>query len=339
MDGNPNESCEILEACIHAGSRRADYPAFAGVASVPAIGAGGEIPFIVHPLDDLWMRDTGPVFVRDARNRVFGVNFNFNGWGQENTGAAGWRKDRQKVANGVVDQPVAADRKVADFVIKQAGAVKLDTWLVMEGGGIEVNGKGTAICTESCILATNRNPGRSRREVETELHRLLGINKVIWLPGVKAKDITDGHVDFYARFVGESTVVFALDTDPASPDYAPTRANQRILSSATDASGNRLVAIPLRAPDFDRVRSAVEARNGWKSGKSYFNANGFAAGYVGFYLTRSCVLMARFGDAPADQAAFDTLCHLYPGRAVIQITTDGVANGGGTIHCATQQQI
>jgi len=166
------------------------------------------------------------------------------------------------------------------------------------------------------------------------LQRLLGIKKVIWLPGVKSKEITDGHVDFYARFVGDSTVVYGLDTDPQSPDYAPTQINQQILSSAVDALGNKVNAIPLVAPDFTKVQTAVEARNGWSSGQSFFNKTGFAAGYVGFYLTRSCVLMVRFGDVAADQAAYTTLQTLYPGRAVIQITTDGIANGGGTIHCA-----
>jgi agmatine deiminase len=165
------------------------------------------------------------------------------------------------------------------------------------------------------------------------------VRKVIWLPGVKAKEITDGHVDFYARFAGDSTVVFALDSDPQSPDYAPTQTNHQILSTATDALGNKITAVPLKTPDFTRVQSAVEARNGWNTGQSFFNTTGFAAGYVGFYLTRSCVLMAQFGDAAADQAAFNVIRGMFPGRAVLQFSTDGVANGGGSIHCTTQQQI
>lgn len=314
-------------------------PAFAGAVTLPPIESAGMIQFIVRPLDDLWMRDTGPVFVRDNQNGLYGVNSNFNGWGQESTGAAGWIKDGQKAVNGIVDQPIAEDKLIADFVLSQAGASKLSTWLVMEGGGVEIDGKGTAICTESCILNPNRNPGRTKIEVETELLRLLGVKKVIWLPGIKAKDITDGHVDFFARFVGPSTVVFALDTDPQSPDFAPTQINQQILSTATDALGNKITAIPLKTPNFDRVKTSVEARNGWSTGQSLFNTSGFAAGYVGFYVTPSCVLMAQFGDTTADQAAFNTIRGAYPSRVVIQITTDGIANGGGTIHCATQQQI
>lgn len=314
-------------------------PAYGGPATLPAIESAGAIQFILQALDDLWMRDTGPIFVRDNQHGLFGVNLNFNGWGQDDTGAAGWAKDLQKAANGIADQPIANDMLVADFVLKQAGASKISTWLVMEGGGIEVNGKGTAICTESCILNPNRNPGRTKSDVEAELLRLLGVRKVIWLPGVKAKDITDGHVDFYARFAGDSTVLFALDSDPQSPDYAPTQANQKILSSATDALGNKITAIPLSSPDYNQVKSSVEARNGWNTGQSFFNTNGFAAGYVGFYITNSSVLMAKFGDAAADQAAFNAIRSVFPTRTVIQITTDGIANGGGTIHCSTQQQI
>ncbi len=314
-------------------------PQFAGTSALPAIESAGAIRFIVQALDDLWIRDTGPVFVRDKQNGLYGVNFNFNGWGQQNTGAAGWSKDTQKAANGILDQPIAEDQQIADAVLKLTSATKLSTWLVLEGGGIEVNGKGTAICSESCILNPNRNPGRSKAEVEAELQRLLGIQKVIWLPGVKAKDITDGHVDFYARFTNDTTVVYTLDDDPQSPDHAATLLNQQILTRATDAQGNKITAIPLHSPDFSRVQAAVESRNGWHSGASFFNTTGFAAGYVGFYVIHDCVLMAQFGDTGADQAAFSTLQNLYPTRTVIQITTDGIANGGGTIHCATQQQI
>ncbi len=310
---------------------------YTGGEELPAIEAGGVVQFIVQPVDDLWMRDTGPVFVWDADNSLAGVNFNFNGWGQEDTGAAGWTKDPQKAANGIVDQTVTNDQQVADFILNYTGATPVSTWLVMEGGGIEVNGLGTAICTESSILNDNRNPGATKAEVEEELERILGVRKVIWLEGIKAIEITDGHVDFYARFVGPTTVVYALDNDPESPDNEVTLANQEVLNSATDADGTPITPIPLHTPDFLAVQEAVESRN-W-DGTSYFDSSAFAAGYVGFYLANSCVLMSQFGDDEADQAAFDEVQRLFPNRIVIQITTDGVANGGGSIHCATQQQI
>ena len=312
---------------------------FTGGHSLPAIEAGGKIEWVFQAVNDLWMRDTGPVFVWGADRTLHGVNLNFNGWGQESTGAPGWQKDIAKAANGVQDQRIAEDKLLANFVLSQANAANVASWLVMEGGGIEVNGKGTAICTESCILNINRNPGKSKAQIEAELARLFGIKKIIWLPGIKAKEITDGHIDFYARFVGDSTVVYALDTDPQSPDYAVTQTNQKILQGATDALGNKLKLIALNAPDFNQLQPVVESRNQWDTGRSHFNSAGFAAGYVGFYVANGCVLLPQFGDAKADIAAFQALSAAYPERRIVQITTDGIANGGGTIHCATQQQI
>lgn len=304
---------------------------------LPAVEAGGKIEFILCPINDLWARDTAPIFVKQG-GKVAGVNLNFNGWGQEPTGAAGWQKDRRKAENGIQDQPIAADRKVADFILRHTQTPKISTWLVMEGGGIEVNGEGTAICTESCILNPNRNPGRSKAEVEAELLRLFGVRKVIWLKGLKAHDITDGHIDFYARFVNENTVLYALDNDPESSDYAVTRENARVLAQATTANGTPLKLIALNAPDMDKVYQAVSARQ-WAGQRSRFNEDSFAAGYIGYYATDKAIVMAQFGDEDADRAAYRTLQQCYPKHHILQIATDGLANGGGTIHCATQQQI
>ncbi|AXI03822.1 agmatine deiminase family protein [Aquirhabdus parva] len=311
---------------------------FTGGKPLPAIQSN-RIQFVIHPLDDLWIRDTGAVFVVDAKKALYGVNFNFNGWGQVNTGAVGWKKDPLKAVNGIEDQPIARDQTIADFTLAHAPATKIATWLVMEGGGIEVDGNGTAICTESCILNPNRNPGKTKADVEAELLRTLGVRKVIWLPGSKAKDITDGHIDFYARFADNGHVVYTLDPDPESPDHAATLINQKILQNATDVTGRKINAVPLESPDFSVLQPVVTARNGWSRGSRNFNSHAFAAGYVGYYLANGCVLMAQFGDADADLAAFETLQRLFPDRVIMQITTDGIANGGGTIHCATQQQI
>jgi agmatine deiminase len=141
---------------------------------------GNKVKLLVQPIDDLWIRDTGPVFVKKAGGALAGVNFNFNGWGEK--------------------QDHDDDALVAPFVAGRAGVAVLASSLVLEGGGIEVDGQGTAIITESCVLNANRNPGVGKAQCERELRRLLGIEKVIWLPGIAGKDITDGHTDFYARF-------------------------------------------------------------------------------------------------------------------------------------------
>ncbi len=257
-------------------------------------------------LDDLWIRDTGPVFVvgdDDGTPVLGGVNFNFNGWGDK--------------------QEHAADARVAGEVTDAAEATAVPTELVLEGGGLEVDGHGTAIITRSCVLNDNRNPGWSQEDVEAELSRLLGIRSVIWLPGIAGRDITDGHTDFYARFVGPGQVVAALDDDPESYDYAVTREHLEILRAATDAEGNPLTVTTLTAPTVLRDTEAAED---------------FAAGYINFYVCNGAVIVPQFGDDDADAAARDALAALYPDREIVQVDIDGIAAGGGGIHCATQQQ-
>ena len=124
----------------------------------------------------------------------------------------------------------------------------MPTDLILEGGGIEVDGEGTAIITESCVLNNNRNPGWSKSDVEAELGPLLGLDKIIWLPGIAGKDITDGHTDFYARFARPGVVVAGLDTDPESFDHDVTARHLEILQNATDAQGRKLEVVVLEAP-------------------------------------------------------------------------------------------
>lgn len=195
--------------------------------------------------------------------------------------------------------------------------------MVGEGGGIEVDGHGTAIITESCFVNANRNPGYSRADIDAELKKRLGLRKIIWLPGIAGKDITDGHTDFYARFVKPGVVVAALDTDPESFDHPVTLKHLEILKKATDADGRRLEVITLTAPT--QVRPE-------------FASDDFAAGYINFYVCNGAVIAPQFGDPKADAAAKRTLERLFPGRTVVQLDIDGIAAGGGGIHCATQQQ-
>lgn len=193
----------------------------------------------------------------------------------------------------------------------------------MEGGGIEVDGEGTAIITESCVLNPNRNPDLSKAQCEAELYRLLGLQKIIWLPGIAGKDITDGHADFYARFASPGVVVAGLEPDPSSFDYAVTRRHLDILRTSTDARERKLQVVPLPSPSFVR--------------RKYENAE-FAAGYVNFYVCNGAIIAPEFGDGRADRHARDVLRDLFPEREVIQLNIDAVAAGGGGIHCTTQQQ-
>ncbi|MEC3918294.1 agmatine deiminase family protein [Nocardia sp. CDC160] len=253
-------------------------------------------------IDDLWMRDTGPVFVQGNDTKA-GVDFNFNGWGGK--------------------QRHGRDATVATVVDGHAGVETVHTDLVLEGGGLEVDGEGTAIITESCVLNKNRNPGWTKTDVEAELEHLLGIEKVIWLPGIAGHDITDGHTDFYARFVRPGVVVAALDNDEESFDYDVTRRHLDILHNATDAQGRPLEIETLEVPSHLRYRGADDD---------------FAAGYINFYVCNGGVIAPEFGDPDTDSAAHATLARLFPDRQVVQIDIDAVAAGGGGIHCTTQQE-
>lgn len=264
---------------------------------------GTAVELITCPLDDLWIRDTGPVFVRTATGEPAAIDFNFNGWGEKQT----YRQDAQ----------------VAGFVAAQAEVPLLSTSLVLEGGGIEVDGQGTALITESCVLNANRNPGVSKAVCTAELRRLLGLEKIIWLPGIKGKDITDGHTDFYARFARPGVVVAGYDPDPDSFDHAVTKRHLQILQAATDAQGRKLEVVVLEAPATVRPQYATAD---------------FAAGYINFYVCNGAVIIPEFGDPQADQAAQEQLQALFPKRAIIPIPIDGIAAGGGGIHCATQQE-
>ncbi len=261
------------------------------------------IELIEFKMNDLWMRDTGPAFVINGKSQKAAVNFNFNGWGE--------------------DQDYEYDAKIADFVAERAGVKSIQSTLILEGGCFELDGKGTAIMTESCILNANRNPNKGKTEVEHELKKLLGLDKIIWLKGIKGKDITDGHTDFYARFVKQGLVVVSRDTDKSSHDYKVTRENIEILKSSTDAKGNSLDIIILDTP-WD-----INTRYGTKD---------FAAGYIGYYVCNGAVIMQKFGDKNADSAAKQKLAKAFPRHHIEQIAIDGIASGGGSIHCATQQE-
>jgi agmatine deiminase len=264
---------------------------------------GDKVELIVCPLDDLWMRDTGPVFVMTENGDKAAVDFNFNGWGEK--------------------QDFDYDAEVAAFVARRAGVRRIQTDLVLEGGGIEVDGHGMAIITESCVINENRNPGVSKSQCEQELKRLLGLETIIWLPGIKGKDITDGHTDFYARFAHPGVVVAGYDPDPKSFDHAVTKRHLEILRTPTDVEGRKLELVVLEAPS--KVREK-------------FANDDFAAGYINFYVCNGAVIAPEFGDPKADAAAKRELQRVFPGRDVVQINIDGIAAGGGGIHCTTQQE-
>lgn len=264
------------------------------------------ITYVETALDDIWMRDISANFVVDGQGGLGAVDFNFNGWGNK--------------------QQHAEDAQVAAQVAELAEAEYLRSELVGEGGGIEVDGQGTAIMTQSCWLNRNRNRDWSLAEIEQELKPRLGLRKIIWLPGIKGKDITDAHVDFYARFVKPGVVIANLDQDPESYDHKVTLAHLDILRQATDAQGRKLQVHTLSPPHKPR------------NNKFSKNNPDFAAGYINYFVINGAVLAPQFGDRAADRRALELLTQLYPDREVVQLDIDAISAGGGGIHCVTSHQ-
>lgn len=257
----------------------------------------------LHQIDyaDVWFRDYGPTFVVNrASNKLAMVAWIFNAWGEKYTSLM---KDSR------IPCLINEDLKLECF---QPG-------IVLEGGSIDVNGQGTALTTEQCLLNMNRNPHLSRAEIESYLHEYLGTNKVIWLKEGIAGDDTDGHVDDIARFVGPNTVLCAYEDDEADENYKALKENYEILCSSSDQDGNELRVIKLPMPGFvgDDER--------------------LPASYANFYIGNSVVLVPTFGHKN-DQRAIKIIQEAIPDRRVVAINCRELVYGLGTLHCISQQQ-
>ncbi|MCX5445639.1 agmatine deiminase family protein [Streptomyces nigrescens] len=264
-----------------------------------ACGSGVEV--VPTPVDDLWMRDTGPVFVLGP-DGVAGVDLNFNGWGGK--------------------QEHGHDRRVARAILADERLPRIKAPLVSEGGAVEGDGQGTLMVAESSLVNDNRNPGRSREDLERALKDLFGATTVIWVKGVKGKDITDYHIDALARFSAPGVVVLSTPAKHAPRnDFTGAYEQAReVLEGAVDARGKRLEVVELPEP-------ADIGRRG----------KDFLACYVNYYVANGAVIMPRFGDRKADSKAAAVLREQYPGREVVQLPVDNIGEGGGGIHCSTQQ--
>ncbi|MFE5942975.1 agmatine deiminase family protein [Streptomyces sp. NPDC056480] len=258
--------------------------------------------------DDLWIRDFGPTFVV-APGAVAGVDTNFNGWGKTGTSYA---------------QPYANDAAAAATLLGRYGVDRIQAPFVGEGGSLETDGAGTLMATVSSLVNSNRNPGMSQDQIEQGMKSVLGVDKVIWVPGLAGQDITDSHIDCLARFTAPGQVI--LDKPGPGVDskwVAVYQETKRILQGATDAQGRRLTITELPGPDRRYIRG---------------RGNDFLSSYTNYYTANGAVLVPQFGDGYADGVAYAILQAAYPGRNVVQLNIDNIASGGGGIHCATQSQ-
>lgn len=255
------------------------------------------------PTVDVWMRDYGPTFImRNDPDAPLAFNdWIFNGWG-------GKYKAYEQ------------DDQIAKALAAMLGIPVFDPAVVLEGGSIEVNGVGTCLTTEQCLLNKNRNPHMSRSDIETFLKNSLGVSHVIWLEEGIAGDDTDGHIDDLARFVDPTTVACILESDSKDENYIALQENYERLQGATDQDGVKLSIVKLPAPR-----------------PIFYTRSRLPASYANFYIANGLVLVPTFDD-PKDSEALGVLQELFADRKVIGIRCNAVVAGLGAIHCVTQQE-
>jgi agmatine deiminase len=265
------------------------------------------VEFFIIPTDRGWMRDSGPICVRNDLGEVAFNHFCFNGWAKY----ANHKKDAAVVAKANKKmkrrlwQPQHKERRV-----------------VLEGGSIDVNGRGTLLTTEECLLSKvqERNPGFTKADYADVFREYLGVTNILWLKSGIAGDDTHGHVDDLARFVSPTTVVTIVEEDPRDANYAALQENLTLLKTMKDQDGTplRVETLPMPAP-------------------VYFDGFRLPASYANFYVANKLVLLPTFNDSN-DRVALNTLARLFPDREVVGIPCRDLVLGLGTIHCMTQQQ-
>jgi len=272
--------------------------------------------------DDAWLRDTGPTFVVDADGRRRGVDWRFNAWGGERGGLyASWERD---------------DRLAAKL-LEVEGADRYRAPLVLEGGSIHVDGEGTVLTTEECLLNPNRNPDLSRQQVEAHLRNYLGAEKVVWLGRGVFEDETDGHVDNLACFVRPGVVLLTWSETEDDPQQAISREALARLEAATDARGRAFEVVRLPSPG--PLATTPEEAAGVKHAAGTQPRRGgdrLAASYVNFYLANSRLIMPLL-DERHDEEAAEILARCFPEREIVGVAAREILLGGGNVHCITQQ--
>ena len=258
-----------------------------------------------HATDDVWCRDHGGIFTRRADGGLQVSDWEFNAWGGK---FAPWDKDNEIA------------RRMADSL----HLPRLKSRMLLEGGAIEGNGTGLLLTTEAVLLNPNRNPGMSKREVETELHRVLGTQSVFWLgQGIEGDD-TDGHIDDMVRFVSEQAVVAITELDPHSPHYRRLAENNERLQDLRTPDGHRVEVVPLPMPQ------PLVARD-WRLEQ-------LPASYANFLICNGSVIVPVFAQSKVDDRALGILRECFPKRRVLGIDARRLVIEGGAIHCITQQQ-
>jgi len=258
------------------------------------------IEIIKFNIDDCWARDSGAIFLLNNRNELGGIDWEFNGWGKF--------------------KPFDSDNKIAKMMIDSNQAYYFKNNMVLEGGSIHVDGQGTLITTEQCLLKKNRNPNLTKKEIEINLKEFLGVSKIIWLKyGID--EGTDGHIDNVACFIKPGVVMALSCLDKYDPYYNKLNENMEILQTSTDVKNQRLKIIPIEM-----------------SYKRFIPKNDEPSSYINFYMSNNSIIMPSFNDEKSDIKAQTIIKESMPDRKVVALNTIDVLMGGGNIHCITQQQ-
>ena len=301
-------------------------PVTVGVAAAQYENASARLPragrVVELSTNDAWARDTGPTIVVDAKGGRRGVDWMFNAWGGLEGGAY---------------FPWDLDDAVAQKILQIEGLDRYRAPFVLEGGSIHVDGQGTCLTTEQCLLNPNRNPRLSRAEIEALLREYLGVRTVIWLGRGVHLDETSGHIDELACFTRPGHVLLTWTDDPLDPQHEISKDALRRLGAARDARGRRLTVHKIHQPGplhmSAEEAAGIDARAGSRPRRA---GDRLSASYVNFYVGNRVVVMPRF-DKRHDGAAMRTVARLFPTRRVIGVDTREVLLGGGNIHCITQQ--
>ncbi|HEX3997346.1 MAG TPA: agmatine deiminase family protein [Pirellulales bacterium] len=252
--------------------------------------------------DDAWIRDSGPTFlVGPPGSPPTLIDWGYNAWGGKYP-------------------PYANDDALGRLIARETGRICHEPDMILEGGAIDVDGRGTLLTTEECLLNPNRNPQLSRGQIERRLYEFLGARKVLWLGRGIAGDDTDGHIDELARFVGPRTVVAAVEENPRDENFASLDENLRRLRSFTDADDQPLEVVPLPMP-----RPIV------------YDGQRLPASYCNFYLANGIAVVPQFGD-PADAEAVEILGGVLKDRRIVPLPARDLVWGLGAFHCITQQE-
>lgn len=266
------------------------------------------IEFHVQPINDVWVRDCGPIFVQRTKytKEEFAItDWKYNAWGKKYP-------------------PFDDDNRVPKYLASKYGIKRFEPNMVLEGGSIEVNGQGVLLTTESVLLNPNRNPGLSKEQIEQRLADYLGVEKIIWLKEGLAGDDTDGHIDDIARFLNEDTILAMVSEDPNDINYKVLQDNLQILLEATDQHGASFTIEPLPIPETRIEGTTVD-------GSEYVPAS-----YANFYIANGVVLVPTY-DERFDDKALRLLDQYFPDRDIVGIPCADLVWGQGSIHCITQQ--